>query len=660
MRNRQLLTGLLALSCLLVAFIGYIYIHKPFSASELLGILGGLWRSLVAILLISTAGGIGFLTNLRKLDIHPFALAMLTAALGFGAIAIVTLAIGAVIGIHLFLWAILLIGGILLRKQIFMWWRCWQPASEYWQKTSRFGKTIIVLIAVILICQYIVALAPPLQFDTLTYHLAIPKAYLQIGRIVYLPDNMFWGMPELVEMLYALSMLLGGTEAAPILGWWIALIALAGLVGTAETIFGRDAALVAAASLMCAYAFTHSISSGYVEWTAILFGLAMSICLSKWIVQKDRSTLAWAGIFAGMAIGTKYTAGVALLAGFAVILLFQKPYSFKDSFTNLFIFGGMAIAATLPWLVKNAIATGNPFYPLIFVSGAMDATRLAQYQAKTLVQDWSRVLLLPIQATILGVDGGEGYSASIGPLLLGLSPLAFFAKHEKTEEQHIAIKTNAVILLTAFVIWAVASQFSEKLIQTRLYFVIFPAWAFLCAAGYLTISKIKTPGLRFGNIAAAFIVMALGFNTFATLTNFLASGAALAALTPEAHKAYLERNLGAYEVAMQEINQLPTHSQVLMLWETRGFACLPKCDSDEVIDRWPSDWTIYKNSQAILKAWKQAGYTHLLINQRGADFIKEYDRNGPTTESWDALNTLLTSLPLEKDIAGSYKIYTLP
>ncbi len=659
-RNRQLLIGLLALGWLLAVFIGYIYMHKPFVAAELNGILLGFWRTLVAITIISIAGGVGFLTDLRKLDLHPFALAMLTAALGLGIMGIGVLLAGVTIGINLFLWVILVVIAVLLRKQILAWLQCWQPVGDYWQKTGGLGKVILCLTIIILTCQYFIALAPPLQFDALTYHFAIPNAYIQTGRIVYLSDNMFWGMPQQVEMLHTLSMLLGGAEAAQALGWWMSVLTLAGLVGVAEKTFSRDSAWVAAASLMCASAMTVSIPGGYVEWATILFGLAMSVCLIEWIPNKNRSVLALAGIFAGLALATKYTAGVALLAGFVVIVFFRKPYSFKQTMIDLTVFGGIAAALTLPWWIKNILATSNPFYPLLIPSGAMDAVRLAQYQAKTLAPDWSRLLLLPVQATVRGLDGGEGFSASIGPLLLGLSPLAFFGWREKTDGQRAMIKISATILLTGFLIWATASQFGEKLIQTRLYFVIFPAWALLCASGYMTISKVKAPGIRFGNISAAFIVMALAFNTFFSVVNLLRSGAALAALNPEMGQSYRENNLGAYVLAMQALKTLPEDARIVMLWETRGFECLPKCDSDEVIDRWPSDWASQRDQVAIVKAWKEQGYTHLLINQLGADFVRSYDKNGPSPEAWAGMDAMLASLPLVENIAGSYEIYALP
>lgn len=39
-------------------------------------------------------------------------------------------------------------------------------------------------------------------------------------------------------------------------------------------------------------------------------------------------------------------------------------------------FSGMAIIAMLPWLIKNLLATSNPFYPVFIPSGAMELKRI--------------------------------------------------------------------------------------------------------------------------------------------------------------------------------------------------------------------------------------------------------------------------------------------
>jgi hypothetical protein len=658
--NPAIFIGLISLFWLLAVFIGYGYTHKPFLPEELIGVLQAVWRTLIAIAILSLAGGIGMSTNFRQQGFSPLIKAILACALGMGIISISMLIITATIGINFTLWIILIAAIYFFRKRILLWLKSFQDIKVFWQATGKTGRVAIFLLLIILVCQYLEALAPPLQFDALTYHLAIPKAYLQYGHFTYIQNNIFWGMPQLVEMLYTLAMYIGGSEVAPILGWWIGLLALLGLMGFAKEIFETETAWVAAACMMAGSGLTVSFSSGYVEWTSILYGLAVLICLSDWLVNEQILTLGMAGIFAGMALGTKYTNGVIIIGGFVVVLFLKKFVSFNKSLVNLLWFGGMSMLVMLPWLIKNFLATSNPFYPVFIPSGAMDTTLLAFYQFKPFAQDWSRIILLPWQVTVWGVDDGDGFSASIGPLLLGLSPFAFIHWYELGQNQKAAIKTSFGILLVGFFVWAIGSQFRGLLIQTRLYFIIFPAWALLAVAGYISITKINSHNIRFGKLANTFILLALLFNTFYTVKAITTSNPMAFILSLESRESYLTRNLGGYEIAMQAIQSLPGNSKVLMLWETRSFECQPKCDPDEIIGRWYHDWSVYQESSAIVSTWKEQGYTHVLINRNGADFIRKYDVNAPGVEYWQGLQTTIKALSPVETNTGGYELYQLP
>lgn len=139
--------------------------------------------------------------------------------------------------------------------------------------------------------------------------------YLLQGRITYLPNTMFWGMPQQTESLYTLGMYLGGTEAATVLGWTIGVLTLAGLAELSRQMFGADSAWVATGSLISGYGTVALLGNGYVEWSGMLYGLATAASLITWLQKKETYTLVLAGIFAGMALGTKYTSGIVLIAG---------------------------------------------------------------------------------------------------------------------------------------------------------------------------------------------------------------------------------------------------------------------------------------------------------------------------------------------------------
>jgi 4-amino-4-deoxy-L-arabinose transferase-like glycosyltransferase len=66
---------------------------------------------------------------------------------------------------------------------------------------------------------------------------------------------------------------------------------------------------------------------------------------------------------AGGAAGMKYLGLVAVLAIAAVAVgLAWRRLSYRQ----VLVFAVPAIVVALPWYVKNAVLTGNPFYPHIF------------------------------------------------------------------------------------------------------------------------------------------------------------------------------------------------------------------------------------------------------------------------------------------------------
>lgn len=656
--NRNLLTGLIVILWLLVVTAAYMVTHKPFTPEQLLGLLLLVWRIALPVALTLLAGGLGMLARPQGPGLPPMVTAVLAAALGLGIIATFTLAWGGLVGVNLGVFILPVLAFILLRKHIANWLALWKNVAH-----ERLPGPIRILpasIAILAACQLLFALAPPLNFDALTYHFAIPKAYIAQAHIDYIPELMFWGMPQLTEMLFTLAMLAGGVQAAAVMGWLIGLLALAGVWDFTRAHFGQPAAWLATAGLMAGETLILSLGSGYVEWTTVLYGLGMLATLTAWQQNRQPAALVMAGTYAGLALSSKYTAGVGLLGGAAVIALFSKNW--RDLIRSGLLFSIPALLVFTPWLLKNALATGNPVYPLIFPTTDFDSTRMAFYNFAPRQQDWSRLLLLPWLATVLGVEKGSGYSASIGPILLAFSPLAalIWRQQRPGSPQRHVLSVAAVILLSGFLIWAVGSQFRGLLVQTRLYMVVFPAWAILAGAGFAAIAELKTGQIRFGNVAAALAALAMIFAVYQTTNRTLKADAAGAALDLRSESSYLERNLGAYAYAVKTMQSLPPGVRVLMLWETRGYYCQPRCDSDEIIDRWFHDWRTAQSVDAVLTGWRSLGYTYLLLRTDGMMFVRTEDKDAPYTPAdWAALDSALEKLPVVEQIGGAYILYKL-
>ncbi len=666
--NGRLWIGLLAFLCFAGLTISYFVVHKPFTPDLALSLGLALGRFFVVGLIVAAAGGLGqrvlSMVMPPALLQSPLICLALQAASGLGLLALGVLVVGVLGGIRPWIgWLVLALLLIGLRRNVLAWMGHWRGLALAWSQAGRLGKFLASCIALLIFFTLQTALSPPFRFDALTYHLTLPRLYLAAGRFYEVPQNIFWGMPQSAEMLYTWALALAGEPAAPVLGWAFGVLALAGLLGFGLQKYDADTGWVVAAALISGFTLASSLSWGYADWLVILFGVAWLVVMDVWVNSRQLKHLLLAGGLAGLAIGAKYTAGILLLCG-VVVLVYYGRQSARLTLLNLLGYGLAVGLAAAPWLVKNLVSTGNPVYPFLYPAGAMSELRLTLYQGGQPFGGWQDVLMLPLRATYLGVESGPGYSASIGPLLFGLSLCAGLGWRARPGYAQESIRMAALIVASGVLVWMILGRFSSYLLQSRLYFAFFPSLAFLAGAGFSGLPGLALPNVRLGRLASFLVALVVGLNTFEVGVQTLKQGApgAVLGLVPAAQ--YLADNLGWYFPAMESVRALPLGDRALLLWEPRSLYCLPRCDPDEVLDRWKRErydiaGDVPAKTEAILEAWRAAGYTHLLFYAAGAEFIRQEGRMPYTDADWQALEELLQELRLVKDFGGAYQLYAL-
>jgi len=656
--RRNTLLTLFSLAWVTIIVSLYYVLHKPFLPEAAINLAPAGGQLLVAWGLISIGGGLGALIFPGD-EYHPLARLGLQAALGLGVMGIGMLVVGSTLGVNApLMWLLFFLTGGVLRRHVVAWWKTWRGFILIWQASGRLERAIAFGVGLIMLSTLITALAPPLKFDALVYHLTLPRAYLDAGRITYVPWLMYWGMPQISEMLYTWAMALAGAEAAVVLGWMFGVLALVGIFGFINQKFNERSAWIALAALMAGFTTAASLAWGYVGWMTMLYGWAFLMTLDRWVTNRSRVDLIMAGVLVGLALGTKYTAGVLLLCGLGVIARFDRKEPLTKLLLSFLLFGVTGVLVSSPWWLKNLVATGNPFYPFLFPAGAVDQLRLVFYQDQPIWGVWHETIFLPIVATLQGLEGTPGFSASIGPLMLALGALSWIGWGQRSENRRSTLKVAAFISVFGLVIWAVASRISGLLIQTRLYLSLFPAFAVLAGAGFDGLNQIKISQVRVGRVAGVFVLLALYLNVFQIGNAVLRQNAPQTVFSISTEEEYLLNNLGWYAWVLESIDELPEGSQALMLWEPRSYYCTPKCTPDEVLDRWYRDVRSHQDSDEILKAWRDDGYTHLLFYREGADFIRDEDSRYQDSD-WQFLEQLLASLPAPLGFGDVYALYPL-
>ncbi len=629
----------------------YYVLHKPFGW-QTAGALARAGRDLlVGLVLITLAGGLG--RRVLK-DAHPEPLAALAlqGALGLGCLSLALLGM-AVLGIltRPALWAAVALLGFWLRNDPWLWLRQAAAMRGAIREGGRTAGALAVLSIVIVMAALLEALAPAVHFDALVYHLTLPLDFLEAGSIRFSGGNPYWGMPLSAELLYTWAIALGAPGSAAVLGWWAGILALVGVLGLGRS-FGPRAGWAGVGALLCGETLAASLGWAYADWFVGLSGIALVIALDRWGVERTLRWAAVAGIVAGMAAGIKYTAVVGWIGASVVVL---AGAGIRRGWRSLAAFSAAALLIVTPWLLKNLVYSGAPLFPFTGANPWVSSFRQALFRGDAAGVPALSAILTPARATLLGVEGAPGPAASLGPLLLGLLPGAVLVRRRSAAR----LRGLALFVVIGWAVWGVGSMFSVQLLQSRLYYVLFPAWAVLAGVGYAGLARVRLGAVRLRRLLAALLLLAAAVTALGQALQAFESGAVAVVLGAESSEAYLTRRLGAYAPAMEAVAALGAQARVLSLWEARGFHCRPGCEPDYWIDRWAADRQAFGTAQAILAAWQRLGYTHVLYYRAGADFVRQNDPRY-SAEDWAVLDGVLMRLRPLNGFGDAYTLYEVP
>src|SRR3990170_1553663 len=289
-------------------FLGYYVTHRPWANARGLTPIWAAADLLSASLLTVLAGGMGRRILGPMAALAPLERLSVQAAAGLGVMALTLLGLGLSVGLHpAILWGLTIAGWSVFWRQSTAWLREWRSLPEVYRQLPPLGRAACCFLAFALALELLQALAPPLAWDALVYHLELPRQYLSAGRIVFVESNLFVGFPQLAEMLYTWAMALRSGQTAAVLGWIVGLLALLGTAGAAIRLYGPSVGWVAPAALLTGASFLRAMGWAYVDLWGMLFGAGLLICLEQHARSREPGWLIRAGAMAGLAGGTKYT-----------------------------------------------------------------------------------------------------------------------------------------------------------------------------------------------------------------------------------------------------------------------------------------------------------------------------------------------------------------
>jgi len=626
----------------------YFWAHKPLSLDTLAGLLRTVLSLGGCLLILAAAAGLGRrVTGGILRDEGAGVRLSLSLGVGFGILSLTTLALGMAGGLtRPAAWLVIALASTVSWRQIRDSWLDLRKLRLPPTKGSRFLWWAVVYAAISLGLAGLLALAPPTGWDALVYHLTGPRLFIGAGRITHTLDLPYLGFPQLGEMLFTLGMLLVGDGVPALIHYAYGLLAICLTAGLTQRLFKGHSGWFAALLLLSVPTFLSLMSQAYVDLSLLFYAVATLCAFLRWqeyaAAERETHWLLLAGLFAGLSAGVKYTAIAVPIALGLATLWASRPAGFRTAVMRLLAVAATATLVALPWLLENWLTTGNPVYPFFFGGQFWDCWRSWWYDRPgtglATTAPW-RLLTAPLEATILGVEGGSAFDATIGPLILACIPLlgAIWSRLTRAEQSRMGY----VLLFfgVSYALWLVGLARSALLLQTRLLLPAFGAAAVIGGVALDRLALLRRPQLAIDWMVRVAMALALALLLFTQIGQFARLNPLPVLLGQESRADYLVRRLGTYQVAIEALAELPSASNVVFLWEPRSYGCLVTptgrpgsdanqlpaepvlCQPDALLDRFLHLTHRFPNAEAIADHWQTEGVTHILLYRTGQEAI---------------------------------------
>lgn len=202
------------------------------------------------------------------------------------------------------------------------------------------------------------------DWDSIAYHLAVPKLWLQNGKIEVISYIHQSNFPFTVDSLFILGLRWGSQAGAKMFVWIYTLLGAITLFGLARQRYGERAGWWSALVFTTVPIVLWQSGTAYIDVAHGLYA-GLGLIFACWWLESNDSKHAWlSAIMLGFAAGTKYTglqtlavAGIVALVGAVLLKRGVKP---------ILIAGFLALVLASPWYLKNLVWKENPVFPFFY------------------------------------------------------------------------------------------------------------------------------------------------------------------------------------------------------------------------------------------------------------------------------------------------------
>jgi 4-amino-4-deoxy-L-arabinose transferase-like glycosyltransferase len=600
----------LTLSCfLLMAFI-----LIPIAGGTIKSLLFFCWIFILSLVLGNKA--LSLLKNLELFSLEEF---ILSIALGFGIISLLTfsLAITHLLYTKIIYTAFIAITVIFAKDILNTCTKIYIKTRHSLRTIQKFNISPIVaaltsIVLIMVFVNFLGMLAPENSYDGLNYHLTVPKFYIINHGIINLPNIFQSYFAKSIEMLYLLGLIFAGQITAKLFSFAFGILMILAIICIGKRFFSLKAGILGAILFYtCPQVGCLSVTV-YTELAACFYIFTTLLTFLIWQENKKRTLLFLCGILAAFTLAVKLYAFLTLFCMGLLIIFLDWQYTKnnrKKFLLDLLTFVCPILVLTFPWFWVTYLQTGNPVFPFfnaIFKSSLMPIANsfmdLKTFGMGNHIKDF---LLLPWNVTYHSAAFGTERNGSMGIVFLIALPAFFLLRKSNI------IKMLVLISVGSIAIWFFIGQYARYLM---------PEFAlFSLLAAYLLCHFFDKNNLAYQKKLQALLLIYMFFTTIVYL-NLNKNIPSEVALGIESHEQYLTRTIRTYPAA-QYLNKHynPNYIKVFLFGsEDRYYidAMTYNNNSLNMAFDFPSD------SNQLVDYLRQKGITHVLVDIKKKEIAK--------------------------------------
>ncbi|MCW5943540.1 MAG: hypothetical protein KIS66_15015 [Fimbriimonadaceae bacterium] len=509
-------------------------------------------------------------------------------------------------------------------------WRFGGPLAV--RKPSGFDWAFVLGLTVVGLLGLIGTLAPStaMDWDSLAYHLAVPKLWIQAGHAYSVSFIHHSNFPFAFDNLFVWGLQWGGESGAKAFVLVSFAYGCAALFGLGRTLYSEKAGWWGALAFAGMPVVAWESGTAYVDIAHGLYA-GLGLVFAAMLASGAKSPGPWITAFClGLAMGTKYTGLQTLLVVgllFVVALAVGRGRSPVRPFAITVV---VALIVGAPWYARNQLLVGNPVFPFFYEQ--LGGKNWDQFAADIYREE---------QQTF-GVGRRETGGRDFSQFAHGVFGLAYqpgrFTNPSPTTGAGFPTQALGMAVFGGLVLWSASGRMKRfegtlvggLLLSFALWFVLSQQSRYAINFGVPMAALVggAVASLRAGPVLAAFVALQAFYTVYLTRT-LVTDGQVKTALGLQSREAMVAK--GPFYTPAKLLNELAAGGKVALFDEVFGYFL-------DVPYFWANPghsteipYPELKTGAEFVEALKAMGFTHVYLNL-------QYQEKGFRARWFEAMN----------------------